>query len=157
MGSTLIGLVFLAFGTSYGWLLAGAALIGIGSAVFHPEASRVARAAAGGKFGTAQSLFQVGGNTGSALGPLLAAFIVVPLGRAAVGAFAAAALLGMSILAAVGRWHETPPPRRRRPPRRARAAPCRAARSCWPSPSWPSWSFPRTSTPPASRATTSSS
>jgi MFS transporter, FSR family, fosmidomycin resistance protein len=107
MGSTLIGLVFLAFGTSYGWLLGGAALIGIGSAVFHPEASRVARAAAGGKFGTAQSLFQVGGNTGSALGPLLAAFIVVPLGRAAVGAFAAMALLGMAILAVVGRWHET--------------------------------------------------
>ena len=107
MGSTLIGLVFLAFGTSYGWLLGGAAMIGIGSAVFHPEASRVARAAAGGKYGTAQSLFQVGGNTGSALGPLLAAFIVVPLGRAAVGAFAAMALLGMTILAAVGRWHET--------------------------------------------------
>ena len=106
MGSTLIGLLLLALGTSYGWLLAGAAMIGIGSAVFHPEASRVTRAAAGGKFGTAQSLFQVGGNTGHALGPLLAAFIVVPLGRAAVGAFAALAMLGMTILAAVGRWHE---------------------------------------------------
>ena len=106
MGSTLIGLLFLAMGTSYPWLLAGAAMIGIGSAVFHPEASRVARAASGGKYGTAQSLFQVGGNTGHALGPLLAAFIVVPLGRAAVGAFAALALVGMTILAAVGRWHE---------------------------------------------------
>lgn len=106
MGSTLLGLILLAMGTSYGWLLAGAALIGIGSAVFHPEASRVARAAAGGKYGTAQSLFQVGGNTGHALGPLLAAFIVVPLGRAAVGAFAVLALIGMTILAAVGRWHE---------------------------------------------------
>ena len=106
MGSTLIGLLFLAMGTSYPWLLAGAAMIGIGSAVFHPEASRVARAASGGKYGTAQSLFQVGGNTGHALGPLLAAFIVVPLGRAAVGAFAALALVGMAILAAVGRWHE---------------------------------------------------
>ena len=106
MGSTLIGLLFLAMGTSYAWLLAGAAMIGIGSAVFHPEASRVARAASGGKYGTAQSLFQVGGNTGHALGPLLAAFIVVPLGRAAVGAFAALALVGMTILAAVGRWHE---------------------------------------------------
>lgn len=106
MGSTLIGLLFLAMGTSYAWLLAGAAMIGIGSAVFHPEASRVARAASGGKYGTAQSLFQVGGNTGHALGPLLAAFIVVPLGRAAVGAFAALALVGMAILAAVGRWHE---------------------------------------------------
>ena len=126
MGSTLIGLVFLAFGTSYGWLLAGAALIGIGSAVFHPEASRVARAAAGGKFGTAQSLFQVGGNTGSALGPLLAAFIVVPLGRAAVGAFAAAALLGMTILAAVGRWHESY--RRAAAARPAATAPARLPR-----------------------------
>ena len=106
MGSTLIGLVMLAYGGAYGWLLAGAGLIGIGSAVFHPEASRVARAAAGGKFGTAQSLFQVGGNAGHALGPLLTAFIVVPLGRAAVGAFAALALLGMAILGAVGRWHE---------------------------------------------------
>ncbi|MCC5968629.1 MAG: MFS transporter [Pararhodobacter sp.] len=106
MGATLLGLIFLAMGPSYGWLLAGATLIGIGSAVFHPEASRVARAAAGGKYGTAQSLFQVGGNTGHALGPLLAAFIVVPLGRAAVGAFAALALVGMAILAAVGRWHE---------------------------------------------------
>src|SRR5690606_34963345 len=78
MGSTLVGLVFLAVGPSYGWLLAGAALIGIGSAVFHPEASRVARAAAGGRFGTAQSIFQLGGNFGHAAGPLLAAFIVVP-------------------------------------------------------------------------------
>jgi MFS transporter, FSR family, fosmidomycin resistance protein len=106
MGSTLIGLVLLAFGTSYAWLLGGAALIGIGSAIFHPEASRVARAAAGGRYGAAQSFFQVGGNAGSALGPLLAAFIVVPLGRVAVGAFAAMALAGMTILAAVGRWHE---------------------------------------------------
>ncbi|MCC5989400.1 MAG: MFS transporter [Pararhodobacter sp.] len=106
MGFTMCGLALLAAGTSYAYLLAGAGLIGLGSAVFHPEASRVARAAAGGRFGTAQSLFQVGGNTGSALGPLLAAFVVVPLGRAAVGAFAVAALIGMGILAAVGRWHE---------------------------------------------------
>lgn len=106
MGATLFGMVLLAFGTSYAWLLAGAGLIGIGSAVFHPEASRVARAAAGGRYGAAQSLFQVGGNAGSALGPLLAAFIVVPLGRVAVAAFAAVALAGMTILAAVGRWHE---------------------------------------------------
>lgn len=106
MGSTLLGLVFLAVGPSYGWLLAGATLIGIGSAVFHPEASRVARAAAGGKFGTAQSLFQLGGNAGHAVGPLLAAFIVVPFGRAAVGFFAALALVGITLLTAVGRWHE---------------------------------------------------
>ena len=106
MGFTLCGLVMLALGTSYAWLLTGAGLIGLGSAVFHPEASRVARAAAGNRFGTAQSLFQVGGNAGTALGPLLAAFIVVPLGRAAVGAFAMLAFIGMGILAAVGRWHE---------------------------------------------------
>lgn len=105
MGFTLCGLVLLATGNSYAHLLTGAGLIGLDSAVFHPEASRVARAAAGGRFGTAQSLFQVGGNTGHALGPLLAAFIVVPLGRAAVGAFALLALAGMGILAAVGRWH----------------------------------------------------
>lgn len=106
MGSTLLGLVFLAMGPSYGWLLAGATLIGIGSAVFHPEASRVARAAAGGRFGTAQSLFQLGGNAGHAVGPLLAAFIVVPFGRMAVGFFAVLAMVGITLLTAVGRWHE---------------------------------------------------
>jgi len=106
MGSTLIGLGLLALAWGYGGLLAGAALIGVGSAVFHPEASRVTRAAAGGRFGTAQSLFQVGGNAGQAMGPLLAALIVVPLGRLAVGAFAALALVGMAILVRIGRWHE---------------------------------------------------
>jgi MFS transporter, FSR family, fosmidomycin resistance protein len=106
MGATLVGVLFLAFGSAYGWMVAGAGLIGLGSAVFHPEASRVARAAAGGKFGTAQSMFQVGGNAGHAVGPLLAAFLVVPLGRVAVGVFALLALIGMGILAAVGRWHE---------------------------------------------------
>ncbi|MCC6001557.1 MAG: MFS transporter, partial [Pararhodobacter sp.] len=110
MGATLCGLLLLALGPQYLHLLAGAALIGVGSAVFHPEASRVARAAAGGRFGTAQSLFQVGGNAGHALGPLLTAFIVVPLGRAAVGAFAALALVGMAILAAVGGGGRNPPP-----------------------------------------------
>jgi len=105
MASTLSGLVMLAQADSYAWLLAGAAMIGIGSAVFHPEASRVARAASGGKFGTAQSLFQVGGNAGQAAGPLLAAFIVVPLGRPAVGWFALLALAGIMILAWVGRWY----------------------------------------------------
>lgn len=105
MASTLGGLVLLATANSYGGLLAGAALIGIGSAVFHPEASRVARAASGGKFGTAQSLFQVGGNAGQAAGPLLAAFIVVPLGRPAVGWFAVLALTGILLLGWVGRWY----------------------------------------------------
>ena len=105
MGSTMLGLLLLANAPSYPFLLAGAALIGIGSAVFHPEASRVARAAAGRKFGTAQSMLQVGGNLGSAAGPLLAAFIVVPSGRGSVAWFAALALLGMVILSQVGRWH----------------------------------------------------
>ena len=81
-------------------------LIGIGSAVFHPESSRVARIASGGRFGTAQSLFQLGGNGGQALGPLLAAFIVVPLGRPAVAWFAVAAALGAAILWQVGSWAE---------------------------------------------------
>ncbi|MGL4415074.1 MFS transporter [Roseinatronobacter monicus] len=105
MGATLFGLILLAFATSYGGLLTGAMLIGIGSAVFHPESSRIARLASGGKFGTAQSLFQVGGNFGSALGPLLAAFIVVPLGRPSVAAFAVMALVGMIILNRVGLWY----------------------------------------------------
>lgn len=105
MGSTLCGLLLLGFAQSYGGLLAGAMLIGLGSAVFHPESSRVARLASGGKFGTAQSLFQVGGNFGSALGPLLAAFIVVPLGRPSVAAFALLALVGMILLNRVGAWY----------------------------------------------------
>ncbi|MFU8898576.1 FSR family fosmidomycin resistance protein-like MFS transporter [Roseinatronobacter thiooxidans] len=107
MGSTLCGLILLAYADSYGGLLTGAMLIGIGSAVFHPESSRIARLASGGKFGTAQSLFQVGGNFGAALGPLLAAFIVVPLGRPSVAAFAIMALVGMVILNRVGLWYGT--------------------------------------------------
>ncbi|PVH27865.1 MFS transporter [Pararhodobacter oceanensis] len=105
MGSTMLGLLLLAKAPNYPLLLAGAALIGIGSAVFHPEASRVARAAAGRRFGTAQSLFQVGGNAGHAAGPLLAAFIVVPLGRPSVAWFAVLAMIGMTILSQVGRWY----------------------------------------------------
>lgn len=105
MGSTMCGLVLLATAESYPVLLAGAMLIGIGSAVFHPEASRVARLASGGKFGTAQSLFQVGGNFGTAAGPLLAAFIVVPLGRPSIAWFSLAALVGMLILWQIGAWY----------------------------------------------------
>lgn len=113
MGSTMLGLLLLANAPSYPFLLGGAALIGIGSAVFHPEASRVARAAAGRKFGTAQSFFQVGGNAGSAGGPLLAAFIVVPMGRPSVAWFAALALVGMTILSQVGRWYASQERKRR--------------------------------------------
>jgi len=105
MMCTLVGLVLLALAHGYGWLLAGAVLIGLGSAVFHPEASRVARLAAGGRYGTAQSLFQVGGNAGTALGPLLAAFVVVPMGRPSVAWFAVAALLGSLILQRIAVWH----------------------------------------------------
>ena len=105
MGMTLLGLVLLAEGPGYGWLLAGAVMIGIGSAVFHPEASRVARAASGGRFGTAQSLFQVGGNLGTAIGPLLAAFVVVSHGRSSLIWFSAVALLGLVVLLRLGGWH----------------------------------------------------
>lgn len=105
MGSTLIGLLVLAYGTSYGMLLLGAAFIGFGSAVFHPEASRVARMASGGRFGLAQSLFQVGGNFGQSLGPLLAAFIVVPGGQRSLVWFSAAALLGIVVLSQVSAWY----------------------------------------------------
>ena len=87
MGSSMIGLFILAFASDYTLLILGAAFIGIGSAIFHPESSRVARLASGGRYGLAQSLFQVGGNFGSALGPLLAAFIVVPRGQGSVAWF----------------------------------------------------------------------
>ena len=105
MMATMCGLGLLAYAPVYGLVVCGAGLIGIGSSVFHPEASRVARAAAGGRFGMAQSVFQVGGNFGSATGPLLAAFIVLPFGRPSVAWFALAALLGMLLLTAVSRWH----------------------------------------------------
>jgi FSR family fosmidomycin resistance protein-like MFS transporter len=106
MASTFCGVLLLAFAPQYGWLLAGAMLIGIGSAVFHPESSRVARLASGGRYGTAQSLFQLGGNFGQSMGPLLAAFVVVPLGRPAVAWFAVSAALGSALLWHVGGWAE---------------------------------------------------
>jgi MFS transporter, FSR family, fosmidomycin resistance protein len=105
MGSTLIGLVLLARADDYATILIAACLVGLGSAVFHPEASRVARLASGGRHGLAQSLFQVGGNAGSAIGPLLAALIVVPNGQGSVVWFSAAAFLGMSVLFFVGGWY----------------------------------------------------
>jgi FSR family fosmidomycin resistance protein-like MFS transporter len=105
MGLSLTGLLVLSIAPSYPLLLLSAALVGIGSAVFHPESSRVARMASGGRHGFAQSLFQVGGNTGSAIGPLLAAFVVVPRGQRSVAWFSAAALAGMLILSRVGAWY----------------------------------------------------
>ncbi|SNT73042.1 MFS transporter [Paracoccus seriniphilus] len=106
MASTFCGVLLLALAHRYEMLLAGAMLIGMGSAVFHPESSRVARLASGGRYGTAQSLFQLGGNFGQSIGPLLAAFIVVPLGRPAVAWFAVAAAAGVAVLWRIGGWAE---------------------------------------------------
>ena len=105
MGATFIGVLMLAKAGTYPTLLVGSALVGIGSAVFHPEASRVARMASGGRHGLAQSLFQVGGNVGSASGPILAAFIVIPRGQGSVAWFSSAALLAMTVLFLVGNWY----------------------------------------------------
>ena len=115
MGATFVGLLFLANAESFLVLLPAAALVGTGSAVFHPEASRVARMASGGRHGLAQSLFQVGGNVGSSLGPLIAAFIVLQRGQASIAWFSSAALLAMVVLVTVGNWY-----RREHPPTRAR-------------------------------------
>ena len=105
MGSSLVGLILIAFATSYLFVLAAAALIGMGSSVFHPESSRVARLASGGHHGLAQSVFQVGGNFGTALGPLFAAFIVLPYGQHTIIWFSLVALIGMVLLAIIGTWY----------------------------------------------------
>jgi len=106
MGFTFTGLLLLSVTHTYGGLLVAAGLVGLGSAVFHPESSRVARMASGGRHGFAQSLFQVGGNAGSAMGPLLAAFIVLPNGQRSIAWFGLAALVAMAILARVGVWYK---------------------------------------------------
>ncbi|MBN8633323.1 MAG: MFS transporter [Rhodobacterales bacterium] len=105
MASTGIGLVLLARAESFGTVLLAVALIGLGSSIFHPEASRIARLAAGMRPGFAQSLFQVGGNAGSAMGPLAAAFVVMQRGQLSIEWFAAVALAGMALLWGVGRWY----------------------------------------------------
>lgn len=105
MASSLIGLIVLAYAGHYWLLLLGASLIGIGSAVFHPESSRIARLASGGKHGLAQSVFQVGGNAGQATGPLLAAFIVVPFGQTSIAWFAVGSLIGILVLWRVSGWY----------------------------------------------------
>lgn len=105
MLSTCAGLITLAHATHFYVLVLGACLIGIGSAIFHPEASRVARLASGGRFGLAQSLFQVGGNTGTAIGPLLAAFIVIPRGQESLSWFSIIALTGFGVLSWVSVWY----------------------------------------------------
>ena len=106
MGFTLLGLVFLSLASSFALILAAAALVGLGSSIFHPESSRVARMASGGQHGLAQSLFQVGGNVGSSLGPLLAAFIVIPHGQGSIAWFTLAGVLAMVVLFQVGTWYK---------------------------------------------------
>jgi len=103
MGFTLVGLLALSMAPKYGAVLIAAALVGMGSSVFHPESSRIARMASGGRHGTAQSLFQVGGNAGTALGPLLAAFVLIK-GQSSIAWFSLVALLGIVLLANIGTW-----------------------------------------------------
>lgn len=105
MGFTLVGLIVLAYASTYGFLILGAALVGTGSSIFHPEATRLARHAAGGRHGLAQGIFQVGGQAGGAMGPLLAAFIVVPKGQVSLAWFSIVALVAILLMIWVGRWH----------------------------------------------------
>ncbi|HWD49077.1 MAG TPA: MFS transporter [Rhizomicrobium sp.] len=105
-GFTLVGLIGLGLANSYAMVLASAAVVGIGSSVFHPESSRVARMASGGRHGLAQSLFQVGGNTGSALGPVLAAYVVVTYGHRSIAWCALFAVVSIAVLWFVGRWYK---------------------------------------------------
>jgi FSR family fosmidomycin resistance protein-like MFS transporter len=105
MAFTLVGLLLLSVAPTYGAILLAVAMVGIGSSVFHPESSRVARLASGGRHGFAQSFFQVGGNLGSSTGPLLAAFIVLPYGQHSIAWFAVTALAAMTILVRVGSWY----------------------------------------------------
>ena len=106
MGFTLTGLILLATPSNFAMILIASAVVGIGSAVFHPESSRVARMASGGQHGMAQSVFQVGGNFGSSLGPLLAAFIVLPHGQISIAWFTLAVLLAIILLSRVGSWYK---------------------------------------------------
>ncbi|MBS0352386.1 MAG: MFS transporter [Proteobacteria bacterium] len=107
MAATLLGLLLLAYAPSYEIVLLAAAFVGTGSAIFHPESSRIARLASGGRHGLAQSVFQVGGNTGSAVGPLVAAAVIVPFGQHSVAWFGLAAVLGIVLLVQVSRWYAT--------------------------------------------------
>jgi FSR family fosmidomycin resistance protein-like MFS transporter len=105
MGFTLIGLLLLSIAPNYGTVIIAAALVGSGSSIFHPESSRVARLASGGQHGLAQSIFQVGGNAGSSVGPLLAAWIIIPYGRTSVAWFSLAALVAIFVLWRIGDWY----------------------------------------------------
>ena len=109
MGFTLAGLLLMSVAPNFGILLVAAALVGCGSSVFHPESSRVARMASGGQHGLAQSLFQVGGNAGSSLGPLLAALIIIPHGQRSIAWVSVAALVAIFVLTQIGRWYKRHP------------------------------------------------
>jgi len=122
MGFTLIGLVMLSMAGSFPMVLVSAALVGMGSSIFHPEASRLAHMASGGRHGFAQSLFQVGGNAGSSLGPLLAAAIVMPRGQFHIIWFSLAAFLGIVVLTKVGGWYAANLDRIKKKPRNAAAS-----------------------------------
>jgi len=106
MSFTLLGLLMLSMAPNYGLVLLAAALVGTGSSIFHPESSRVARMASGGRHGLAQSIFQVGGNAGSSMGPLLAAWIIIPHGQGSIAWFSVAALLAIGILWQIGNWYK---------------------------------------------------
>ncbi len=128
---TLVGIVTLGFAPNYTSVLAAAALIGAGSAIFHPESSRIARLASGGRHGLAQSIFQVGGNAGSAMGPLLAAWIILPQGQPSLAWFAIAALIAIVVLARVGGWYKRQHIDRPRTAQAAAAGPVPKARVRW--------------------------
>lgn len=119
MCCSFVGLLIVAFAPNYPVLLLGSACLGTGSSIFHPESSRIARLASGGRHGFAQSVFQVGGNFGTSLGPLLAAFVVLPRGRASLAWFTLAACLGAVILSFLGRWYQRAGHARARPARSA--------------------------------------
>ena len=133
MGFTLAGLLILSWAPDYASILAAAALVGAGSAVFHPESSRIARLASGGRHGLAQSIFQVGGSAGSAAGPLLAAWVIIPHGQPSLAWFGIAALLALAVLWKVGAWyqrHHLDAPARSRV-RAAQASPVSAGRAAF--------------------------
>ncbi|SFH53371.1 MFS transporter [Planctomicrobium piriforme] len=123
MGATLIGLLLLSQATTLVSILFAAGLVGLGSSVFHPEASRLAQLASGGRHGFAQALFQVGGNLGSSCGPLLAAWVVMPIGQPAIAWFAVIALIAMFVLQRLGSWYSQQLQLRMNAPRRAAARP----------------------------------
>jgi FSR family fosmidomycin resistance protein-like MFS transporter len=121
MGFTLTGLLTLSLAQNYSSVLAAAALVGAGSSIFHPESSRIARLASGGRHGMAQSIFQVGGSAGSAIGPLLAAWIIIPHGQRSLAWFALAAILAIAVLWNVSAWYQSQ--HLERPTRRQATAP----------------------------------